>query len=187
MKKTATSKFRLLPYQAFAKHWLRPAMLFVIVGVAFWWFISRPEGEHILVGPVLTGVGALITLYTLLAKRAHVSCRASNFVIQTPLYPVAFSYRRVEIIRPVKFSSIFSPVDEKNARRRFYQDIWGKTAVVVVLQSYPLPLWWLKLWFHPYLLHPKETALVFLVDDWMALSRGFETRRTLPRNARRQR
>jgi hypothetical protein len=94
------------------------------------------------------------------------------------LYPVAFSYQRIEMIRPVEFRSIFPPENEKNARRRLYKDMWGKTVVVITVKGYPIPLWWMQLWFHPYLLHPKESAIVLPVDDWMSLSRRLDTLRT---------
>ena len=80
-------------------------------------------------------------------------------------------------MRPLEFAAIFSPVEEKGARRRLYQHLWAKTAVVVDLKGYPVAKWWLKLWFSPYLLHPKEQGLVLLVDEWMALVRQIEIRR----------
>lgn len=190
MKKSKTPKFQLLPYRAFAKHWLSTAFLIVLAGIAFWWLASRSSESiqsHAWAGLVIAVAGALIVLYALLAKSAHVSCHKNNFVIHTPLYPVAFSYGRVNMIRSVEMRNIFPPEKEKSARRRFYHDIWGKTVIEVTVKSYPMPLWWLRLWFHPYLLHPKESAIVFVVDDWMALSRSLETFRTSWRGARQKR
>ena len=181
MKRTKATKFRLLPYQAFAKHWLRPAILLVVAGIVFLVLAFRSpklDQNHTFVGSVITIAGMLIASYTLLAKRAHVSCHKNNFTIHTPLYPVTFSYRRINMIRSVEFRNIFPPENEKTARWRFYREIWGKTTIVITVSSYPMPLWWLKMWFHPYLLHPTESALILLVDDWMALSRSLETQRT---------
>jgi hypothetical protein len=187
MKKSKTPRFQLLIYRAFAKHWRTPALLVFLAGIAFWWLASR-SGEAIQdkawAGLVIAVVGVLIVFYTVLTTRAHVSCHRSNFVVHTPLYPVAFSYRRTDVIRSTEIRTIFPPEQEKEARRRFYHDIWGKTAIVVTVKSYPMPLWWLRLWFHPYMFHPEESALVFIVDDWMALSRSLETFRTSWREAR---
>lgn len=190
MKTSKTPRFQLLPYRAFAKHWQRPAFLILAAGMAFWWLASRsdePIQHKAWSGLVIALAGVLIVLYTMLAKRAHVSCHKNNFVVHTPLYPVAFSYRRIDMIRSVEFRNVFPPEAEKEARRRFYQDIWGKPALVVTIKSYPMPLWWLKLWFHPYLFHPKESALVFVVDDWMAVSRSLETFRARWRETLQQR
>ncbi|HOU14058.1 MAG TPA: hypothetical protein PKZ84_13180 [Anaerolineae bacterium] len=190
MKNTSPAKFRLLPYQALAKQWLWPAMWLIPGGIFLWWIapdLTLFDERYAFAGLGVAGVGALIVIYTFMARRAHVSCHKNNFVIHTPFYPVAFSYQRVEIIRPMDFKSIFPPEQEKSARRRLYKDIWGKTVVVINTKGYPLPLWWMRLWFHPYLIHPRERALVLPVEDWMGLSRSLETLRTNWYEAQRQR
>jgi hypothetical protein len=178
MKKTP--RFNLLPYQALAKHWFAPALWFIPAGILLWWAtpqIPQLEQRYPFLRLIVSGGGFLIVMYTFLARRAHVSCHQSNFVIHTPFYPVAFSYQRVEMIRPVEFKSIFPPENEKNARWQLYKNIWGKTITVINVKGYPFPKWWLRLWFHPYLLHPNETALVLPVEDWMGLSRSLESLR----------
>lgn len=190
MKSKKVPRFRLLPYQALARHWMGPALWLVPGGILLWWIaphLSQFGQRYAPAGFVVAIAGAFIVIYTFLARRAHISCHKNNFVVHTPLYPVAFSYRRIEMIRPVEFRSIFPPEREKTARWRLYKDIWGKTVVVVTIEGYPVPLWWLRLWFHPYLLHPKESALVLPVDDWMGLSRSLETLRTRWKETRRQR
>lgn len=188
--KTKTPKFRLLLYQALAKRWLGPALLLIPGGVLLWWVIPQVpqfDQRYPFLGFVISGVGLLIVIYTLLMRRAHVSCHKNNFVIHTPFYPIAFSYQRVEMVRPVDFKNIFPPEKEKDARWRLYKAIWGRTVVVVNVKGYPIPRWWLRLWIHPYLFHPRETALVFPVEDWMGLSRSLETLRAEWLDVQRQR
>lgn len=190
MKKTL--RFSLLPYQALAKHWFGPAFLLIPGGILLWWAtpqIPQLEQRYPFLGLVVSVAGIIIVMYTFLARRAHVSGHKNNFVVHTPLYPVAFSYQRVEMVRPVEFKSIFPPENEKNARWRLYKNIWGKTVVVINVKGYPFPKWWLRLWFHPYLMHPREMALVLPVEDWMGLSRSLESLRTnwLERQRQRQR
>jgi len=190
MKSTDTSKFRLFPYQMLAKRWMGPAFWLIPAGIALWWAIPKlPQlnQQYAFAGWVVAGVGMLLFIYALLARRAHISCHKNNFVIHTPFYPVAFSYQRIEMIRPMDFKSVFPPEAEKNARRRLYRDLWGKTTVVVNVKGYPIPRWWMQLWFHPYLLHPREQALILPVEDWMGLSRRLETLRTTWHETRRQR
>lgn len=189
-KNTAPPRFHLLPYQAIAKSWLGPALWLIPAGILLWRLAlthSRLNSRYAFVGLVIAGASMLIALYGLLARRTHVSCHKNNFVIHTPFYPVAFSYQRIALVRPVDFKSIFPPQQEKNTRRRFYRDIWGKTVVVVSLNGYPLPKWWLRIWVHPYLMHPKETAVVLPVEDWMRFSRHLETLSTTWRETRRER
>ncbi len=190
MSRKRQSRFRLLPYKALSKRWFLPALLLIPGGVALWWATPNLPLLDPRLAPlaiVISGIGTLIAIYTLLARRAHISCHKNRLVIHTPFYPVAFSYSRIEMIRPVLFHSIF-PVDQQKAsRRNLYRHIWGKTVIVATLKSYPLPLWWLRLWFHPFLLHPQEKALVLPVEDWMALSRRIESLRSNWRDARQRR
>jgi hypothetical protein len=181
MKQKLKTKFRLLPYQALAKHWLPPALWMIPAGLLLWWIIPRVPQVPARLSPVsliVSVVGLLITVYALLAKQAHVSFHSNRFVIHTPVYPMAFSYRRVDLVRPTEFRGIFPPDEEKRSRWRLYKNIWGKTTVVVSLKGYPMPVGWLRLWFHPFLIHPKETAVILTVEDWMSLSRTLEDLRT---------
>jgi hypothetical protein len=190
MKRKKTERFPLLIYQAIAKRWRGPAFLLIPAGIVLWWGVRRPNAlntSRAWLGLLLSIVGALIFLYTFRANHAGIHCHTDHFTIMTPLYPVVFSYRRIKAVRPMEFATIFSPQEEKPARQRIYQKLWGKTAVIIDLKGYPIPERWLHLWFHNYLLHPKLTSLVVLTDDWMALTRQLEMRRTEMRQVRRPR
>lgn len=172
------NQFPLLLYRFIAKRWRTPALLIIPLGLVWWWLESRGETSlipHLVL--IIPASGILLVFYTMLARRAAVICHPDHFTLRGPLYPVAFSYRRVEGIRPVEFNSVFPPQEEKGMRLRLYKGLWGRTAIIVDLKSYPLPLWWLRLWLSDYLFHPKERALVLVVEDWMALTRKMETHR----------
>ncbi len=183
------NRYPLLVYREMTRTWVWPAIWLIPGGVALWWAVPQVpqlDARFAPAGLVMSVAGILLLGYILLARRARVTCSKSKFVIHTPLYPVAFSYGRITMIRPVEFNMIFSPREEKSTRQRMYARLWGKTALVINIRGFPLPLGWLKLWFHPYLLHPKEKALVLLVEDWMALSIQLETRSTEWRERRRR-
>lgn len=180
-KAKQTERFPLLYYQHLARRWRLPAFWLIPAGLILWGgLIQTPQfSPHIAWLTLLIPIaGALIFVYTLLAKRACVHTRAGAFVLHTPLYPLAISYRRITNIRPVEFVRLFPPEEEKAARRKLLQPLWGKTAVVVDLKTYPVPLWWLKLWLSPCLLLPHNTGLVFVVEDWMGLIRALEMARS---------
>jgi hypothetical protein len=178
-----------------AKRWRTPAVLVVVAGLVLWWAgrgldprevnewgIRPPTGPLAL---IIALAGGLIVIYTVLAKQANIQCESNRLVIHVPLMIVAVSYARVVLTRPVEFRSIFPPEEEKSARFRIYRSLYGKTIPVVDLKGYPLPKWWLRLWLHPYLLHPKETALVVPVEDWMTFTRTVDSLRTQWRENKR--
>lgn len=173
-------RFGLLIYPA-STRWLTRAIWLIPGGILLGWVAwSVPELDSRLapLALLISLAGVLLTAYAMLARAAHIRCKHDSFVIRTPLYPVAFSYQRVFTIRPVEFRSVFPPGSVKRPQRRFYDKLWGKTAVLVELKSFPLPQWWLRLWFHPFLLHPRESAIVLLVEDWMGLARSLESLRS---------
>jgi hypothetical protein len=82
---------------------------------------------------------------------------------------------------------MFPPKEAKRSRWNLYHGIWGKTVIVIMLKSFPMPIGWIRLWFHPYLLHPTEKALVLPIEDWMGLSRQLEIRQMEWREIRKRR
>lgn len=181
-------RFPLLIYRLLSRHWYGPALWLIPAGVLLWWIVPYMPGIDTQYAPltlILSVVGGLIAGYALLARRARISLHSDHFTLHTPFYPIACSYRRISQVRPVDFKSLFPLEKEKVARRDLYKKLWGKTAIVVDLRAYPLPLWWLKLWLPPYMFHPTEIAWVFSVDDWMKLSRALEEARRAQRDYRR--
>ncbi|MFQ6101791.1 MAG: hypothetical protein ACE5OS_11245 [Anaerolineae bacterium] len=192
-RRRSGSRFRLLIYERMWKRWGGPCILIVPASAVLWWFAPRIP---IIYQPfrVLTLVPALVSLvllaYIYLARRlAWIQCRPNHLRIQTPFYPLVVSYGRIKGVRPNRFAQIFSPAKEKEARRRWLRPYWGKTVLVVELSKYPISKAWLRLWFSPYLLAPDFAGFVFLVEDWMALSRQLDESRSaweMRRAARRQ-
>lgn len=195
MTKKRGDRFRLLIYERMWQRWAWPCILIALASVVLWWFapsisiIYLPWGDLALV-PALLSIVLLV--YAFLARRmAWVQCRPNSLRIQTPFYPLIISYSRVKGTRPNAFHKVFDPHKEKGARLRWLQPYWSKTALVMELSRYPVSKSWLRLWFSPYLLSPDVPGFVFLVEDWMALSRqiddyrtAWEARRTARRRGR---
>lgn len=174
-------RFKLLPYRILARHWMFPAILMIPAGIGLWWSIDRfdfinPVYNNL--GWLISIVGALITLYTILAHLSHLSLQENRLVVHAPIHPMAVSYERIKLIHPMEFRLLFPKNKVKRAQYRLYRKLWRMTVPVVILEGMPMPKWWIKLWFHPFLLHPDEDGLVLVVDDWMACSRALDTLRT---------
>nr|HID14461.1 hypothetical protein [Anaerolineae bacterium] len=175
-------RFRLLIYERMWQRWAWPCILIVPASVTLWWFAPR---IWIIYTPLralalIPAFAALVILaYAHLARRlAWVQCRLDHLRIQTPFYPLVVSYGRVKKVRPKPFARVFDPAREKAARQRWLHPYWGRTALVVEISKYPLSKAWLRLWLSPYLLAPDVPGFVFLVEDWMALSRQLDEYRT---------
>ena len=192
-RQRSSKRFRLLIYERMWQRWAWPCGLTVPASIALWWYAPRISilyAPFRLLALVPAAVALVVLAYIYLARRlAWVQCKPNHLRIQTPVYPLVVSYSRVKGTRPQPFSQVFDPAAEKKARRRWLRPYWGKTTLVVDLSRYPVSRTWLRLWFTPYLLAPDASGFVFLVEDWMALSRQLDDFRSawrMRRKARRQ-
>ena len=103
----------------------------------------------------------------------YVQCSERNLKIQTPLYPIVISYKRVKETRPNPLFQIFPK--EKLSRRDgqlvLNLKTAGQTAIVVDMTSWPMSLPWMKFWMSNLMFTPDGRGLVLWVEDWMTLNR----------------
>jgi len=194
-RRRSGKRFRLIIYERMWKRWAFPCILIIPASITLWWFAPLLSITHILYR-ALALVPALVALILLVLtflsrRRAWVQCLPNHLRIQTPIYPLVISYGRIKQVLPQPFSQIFNPAKEKAARRSWLQPYWGQTALAVQISKYPVRRAWLRLWFSAYLLSSDTPGFVFLVEDWMGLSRqiddfrtAWETRRTKKRQKR---
>jgi hypothetical protein len=116
----------------------------------------------------------LAFLYKLIAPRlTYVQCTERNVRIQTPLFPLFISYRRVTATRPNQWGRVYPPEKRTRRQRRLLEPISGAEVIVLDLKGWPMPLRWLKLWIPDVMFSPDGDGLVLWVKDWMALNRAF--------------
>lgn len=181
--KPKAKKFPLLIYHRY--HEVQRGMSFglaalgiVLAASAVLLRVIRPDAVS---GDVwlLFWVGAVIAVFGLarflltwvISRTAYVECTPRNVKIQTPFMPVVFSYKRITGSRPTNLRDLFPVEKQKGARRKMLEKVWGQTVVVVDLRGYPMSKSFLRTMIGPYLLTPSGTGFVFLVQDWMGLSR----------------
>jgi hypothetical protein len=182
MAKKRGKRFPLLIYERMWKKWGLPSLLVALASGVLWllaprvYFLPSSLRTLILV-PALASFA--IFAYAFMARRmAWVQCRPGHLHIQTPIYPLAVSYGRIKAVRPSELGHIFDPSKEKPGRRDWLRPYWGKTAMVVEISKFPVKKEWLRLWFNRYMFSPGVTGFVFLVDDWMTLSRQLDDSRS---------
>jgi hypothetical protein len=174
MKKRA-ARFPLLVYTPL-RRWGSLGLLTALVVGSFWLLMPRVLGPTPLrpLALLATLAGGVLLVYGCLAPRvAHVRCEPAGLRLQGPLMPLLISYRRVERTRLAPLTKVFDPQKDR-AARRWPLAYWGMTAVLVDLKGYPVPPWWLRLWFDRHLFLPDGTGLVLLVEDWLGLSQQLD-------------
>jgi hypothetical protein len=176
-----STRYRLLPYLIMARRWMLPAILMIPAGYGLTLvipYVSELNTAYAGLGWLISIVGALLTVYTLMARLSHVRLYQDHLALRLPIYPIAISYKRIRLIYPIELNLLFPPRDISRAHQRMYHKLWGKTVPVLILDGLPLPRWWLKLWLHQLLLHPDEDGIILVVEDWMGISRALDTLRT---------
>ncbi|MBN1179998.1 MAG: hypothetical protein JXD18_12360 [Anaerolineae bacterium] len=179
-KQKSSQKYPLLVYTPIWDRWGNLGVLVAIISVIFWIFAPKlgiplfadPLFRHLPLVSVF--IGLLMFFYGLASRKmAYVQCFPKYIRIQTPIYPLMISYKRVEDTRLVQVSKSFDINKEKKARNSWPQKYWGMTAIAVDLKSLPsgVSARWLHLWFDKYLFNPERLGFILIVDDWTNLSK----------------
>lgn len=120
-------------------------------------------------------------------RSAYVQARADHLRVQTPIYRMKVSYRRIHNTRPIDLVRVFPPSSTRRGWRRILWPFYGGTALGVDLRGYPLAPLTMRLFFHPLLFTPDQSGLLLIVRDWMGLSRQLSARLDLWRSAQQVR
>lgn len=129
----------------------------------------------------LAGAGALAILAALLMlalrKSAYVRAFSDHFVLATPFLRMKVSYRRIRRTTSAQMAVLFPPARMPFLKRDAIQPLLHRTALVVELNSLPMPRSALRLFLSPFFFKDQTPHLVILVPDWMAFSAELESMR----------
>jgi len=173
-------RHRLLLYDRMyaSRRW--PLLLIALGTAVLWW---RAPGVSFLAPHEdwLLGIGGLslfIFADTFVARYfCFVQCHPRHLRIQTPLYRVVVSYQRVHHVRPIALRDMYPPSRQRWNERYLLEPLAGMTCVGVNLNSYPLGESWLRLWLNRLMFTRDTPGFLFLVADWMTLSREIDVYR----------
>jgi hypothetical protein len=172
--KSKGDKFPLLIYRRWARTLRLPALLIAVACGIIWWYAPTSDEmvEYDWMFIVIGVIGALIFLYSLLARQAaYVQCLPNYVKIRTPFMSVVISYKRVSQVRPTELHLQFPPANMKRSQLRLLRPFLGRTAVLLELSGFPIGERRLRGWFPWFMFAAEVTGFVLLVEDWMALSR----------------
>jgi hypothetical protein len=164
-----------------------PTLLLLLALAVLWWyapfimFLAPYDFVVLFVG------GLCLALFAVTYGGrfvSYVQCRPDHLRIQTPIFRLAVSYQRIHTVRPVKFGQQYPADKQRWSQRRFLEPLLGLIGVAVTVQSYPISLRWLRVWLNDYMFTRDAPGFLFLVDDWMSLSREIDVYRDRWRDRR---
>jgi hypothetical protein len=190
---SAGDRFPLLLYHFAVSRYRRPALILAVLLLGLYFPVSnewlawpRPPAD----GWLLAGgfVSAAFWLFAWAGPSlAYVQAREDHIRLQTPIYRLKISYRRVVSTRAIELAKALPPSRVTPGQRRLLEPFYDRTALGVDLDGYPLPRWVLRLFLHDLFLAYDRVGLVLIVPDWMRLGNQISDRLQAWRNARSQR
>ncbi|HEY4691158.1 MAG TPA: hypothetical protein VIK33_17745 [Anaerolineae bacterium] len=147
------------------------------------WWLWPQEYDILLL--IAVAIFFLAFLYKWVAPRlAYVQCTERNLRIQTPLYPLALSYRRIVTTRPNQWGRVYPSETLTRRQRRILDPIGGEGVLILDLKGWPMSRSILRWWIPDVMFTPAGDGLVLWVPDWMALSREISHFTDIRREAR---
>ncbi len=174
--RTDGDRFRLLVYREAIGRYRFPAFLLTVLLIGLWYVLPRlrPAWPPIETAPwMLVGglASAALFLFSWLAPGlAYAQARRDHLRVQTPIYRMRISYRRIQNTRPVDVSRMFAPSSIRGSERDILSGLYGKTALGVDLRGWPNSRLVRRLFFHRLLFARDTDGLILIVDKWMTLS-----------------
>lgn len=173
----AGSRFPLLLYSRTLRTARRAAFTLAILLLGLWYPVSLgwlawpqpPADRWLMAGGLVALAFALFSTFA--PRAAYVQPMRHHLRLSTPIVRLAVSYRRIESTRPVDVARTYPRESLRAGERRLLAPFTGMTALAVDLSGLPMRPWLLRLFFHRLLLSPDRTGFVFIVPDWIELSR----------------
>ncbi|MCJ7567609.1 MAG: hypothetical protein MUO58_08720 [Anaerolineales bacterium] len=175
-KQPRSECYHLLLYQEIVGRHARKALLLACLFLGLWILVDR--GYAYWLGRStqrwLFAGGLIAFVYWLFARfgpgLAYAQAHHDHLRIQTPIFRLNISYRRIINTRPVVFDKLFPPESMPRRDRHPIKPFLGATALAIDLRGWPLPTWLLRLFLSRYMLANDQIGFVLLIEDWMRLS-----------------
>lgn len=178
----AGDRFPLLLYGRALRPYRRLGFALAILLLGLWYPVSLqwlawpipPADRWLMAGGLVSLAFALFTSFA--PRAAYVQPRGDHLRLSTPIVRLAVSYRRIESTRPVDVARAFPRERLRSGERRLLAPLAGQTALAVDVYALPVRPWILRLFFHRLMLSPERQGFVFIVPDWIELSRQLSSR-----------
>jgi len=178
------NRYPLLIYEYTLNRWYPATLTLSIVLFILWWFqpryLPKPENTWQDIQLLVTSglaMGMTIFLF-IIRKAAYVRPYQNHLRLVTPFLRLNISYKRIIQTRATEMKALFPPSQLTQMQRESMEHLLAKTAIVVELKNFPLPLATLRLFLSPFFFKDQSPHFVFLVENWMGFSTQLESLRT---------
>ena len=129
----------------------------------------------------VSGVGAFTVFLAIvliaIRKSAYVQPFDTHLRMVTPFLRMNISYRRIRQTTSVEFRSLFPARQFKGSNRAILEELAGQMAIVLELNGWPLPPYFLRFFLSPFFFPDKSSRLALIVPDWLKFSMELESYR----------
>ena len=181
----AGKRFPLLIYDYTLSRWYPATLTLSIFLFILWWFQPNyfktpPKNDLQEYVFLFISVAALIvTIFIfVMRKSAYVRPYKKYLRLSTPFLKLNISYKRIIKTRATEMSTLFPPSTLSSWQRESMAHLLKRTALVVDLNAFPMPLSLLRFFLSPFFFKDKTPHFVFLVEDWMRFSTEMESFRS---------
>ncbi len=180
----AGKRYPLLVYTRMMDRWWPPVFWIgaALLALAWWRYqdvydrLTQPW--HWMTLAAVGGVAiAAALLMVLLRKSAYVRTYSDHFKVATPFLRMNVSYRRILRTSTASMAVLFPTKKMPALKRDAIAPLLKLTAVVVDLNSLPMPRSALGLFLSPFFFKDNTPHIVLLVQNWMAFSTELESKR----------
>jgi hypothetical protein len=179
----AGRRYHLVIYSHMLNRWWPATLTLSLALFAVAWGVSRtPEGQA---QPYLVtataGLGGVVFIFTLflfiIRKIAYVQALPTYMRLVTPFLRINISYKRFRGSTTTEMRALFPPKSMSGWRRDIIAPLSSMTAIVINLNGYPVPAFFLRWFLSPFFFKDKTPHLVILVKDWLRFSTELESMR----------
>ncbi len=185
----AGRRHRLLLYQRLMDRLWGVTLIMGLLLAAVWWWNGYliSAAIHAPYDTLLALAAVFVLIFAALAflgrSMAYVQARRDHLRVVTPFLQLKISYRRLRTVHPADFHNLFPPSQAKWAEHQFFEPFYGKTALVVELNGFPMSRKALRFFLPKQMFDPQLNGLVLVVKDWMALSTEIDSSHSAWRQA----
>ena len=173
-------RYPLVVYTRMMNRWwpavfLIGVVLLVIAWLIQWWGF---EDWRWLAAASVGGLNIFIgILLLLLRKSAYVQPFSDYLKLATPFLRLNISYKRFRRASSANMGALFPRESVSSWRAEIMEPLAKMTALVIELNSYPMPQSTLRMFLSPLFFKDKTPHFVILVEDWMKFSTELESMR----------